>query len=86
MNESLKRKEYQIKIQKIIDRYIEKYEKEYIETPFYHNTGNCMLEGMIDELKSIDVTKIDYDGVGCYFNGRIKVLDELKTEIIFGDE
>lgn len=85
-DESLKREEYQLKVQRIIDKYIAKYEKEYEETPYYHNTGNCILEGIIDELKSIDVTNIDYEGVGCYFGGRIDVLEELKEEIIFGGD
>lgn len=83
-DESLKREEYQLKVQRIIDKYIEKYEKEYEETPYYYNTGNCILEGIIDELKSIDVTNIDYEGVGCYFGGRIDVLKEVKDEVIFG--
>ncbi|MBP5408305.1 MAG: hypothetical protein J6Y42_04135 [Bacilli bacterium] len=81
--ECIRREEYQIKVQRVIDKYIEKYEKKYKETPFYQNTSNCVLEGIIDELKSIDVTKIDYEGVGCYFGGRIEVLEELKEELIF---
>lgn len=83
--ESIKREEYQVKVQRIIDKYIEKYEKEYQETPFYQNTSNCILEGIIDELKSIDVSNIDYEGVGCYFGGRIDVLKKLKEELIFGE-
>ena len=85
-DECLEREEYQLKVQRIIDKYIEKYEKEYEETPYYQNTSNCILEGIIDELKSIDVTNIDYEGVGCYFGGRIDVLEELKEELIFGGD
>jgi hypothetical protein len=61
------------------------YKKEYQETPWYQNTSNCILEGIIDELKSIDTTKIDDGGVGCYFGGRIDILKKLKKELIFGD-
>ena len=38
-----------------------------------------MLEGAIDELKSIDVEKIDYGGEGCYLGGRIEALEKLKN-------
>lgn len=85
LDKNEKRKEYQSKVQKKIDKYLTKYEKEYKETPWYQNTSNCILEGIIDELKSIDVSEIDYGGVGCYFGGRIEVLEKLKKELIFGD-
>lgn len=85
-DESKKRKEYQKCVQKKINSLLVEYEMEYEETPFYQNTSNCQLEGSIDELKSIDVKKIDDKGIGCYLGGRIRALEKLKKMIIFGDD
>lgn len=84
-NESEKRKEYQKYVQKELNALLGDYEMVYADTPFYQNTSNCILEGAIDELKSIDVEKIDHQGIGCYLRGRIEVLEKLKKIIIFGD-
>lgn len=85
-NESEKRKKFQKDLQKELNSLLNVYEIEYADTPFYQNTSNCILEGAIDELKSIDVEKIDYGGEGCYFGGRIEALEKLKKMVIFGDE
>lgn len=81
-----KRKEFQKKVERKINALLAEYEQEYEETPWYQNTSNCILEGIIDELKSIDVSKIDYGAEGCYFGGRIEVLERIKKELIFGDD
>lgn len=81
-----KRKKFQKKVEKKVNELLVEYEQEYSETPWYQNTSNCILEGIIDELKSIDVSKIDYGAEGCYFGGRIDVLKRIKKELIFGDE
>lgn len=78
--ERIRREEYQIKLQKTVDKFIKRYEKEYKDTAWYHNTANRTLEGIIDELESIDVTNIDYEGLSPYLGGRIKVLEELIEE------
>ena len=83
---SEERRIYQENIQRKLNKLLAEYEYEYNETPFYHNTSNCQLEGAIDELKSIDVKKIDNGGVGCYLGGRIEALQKLKKECIFGDD
>lgn len=65
---------------KLLQIYTEiktKYEKEREETPWYHNTANCVLDGVLDELNSLNVEQIDIDGVTCYLQGQKKVLDEL---------
>lgn len=85
-DESEKRKKFQKDLQKKLNSLLVEYEQEYENTPFYQNTGNCVLEGAIDELKSINVKKIDYKGVSCYICGRIEVLEKLKEIIIFGDD
>lgn len=85
-DESEKRKKFQKDLQKKLNSLLVEYEQEYENTPFYQNTSNCVLEGAIDELKSIDVKKIDYKGIGCYIGGRIEVLEKLKEIIIFGDD
>ena len=84
-NEREKRKKFQKELQTELNSLLNDYEKEYAETPFYQNTSNCILEGVIDELKSIDVEKIDYKGTGCYLGGRIEALEKLKKIVIFGD-
>lgn len=84
-NESEKRKKFQKKVERKVNELLVEYEQEYQETPWYQNTSNCILEGIIDELKSIDVSKIDYGAEGCYFGGRIEVLERIKKELIFGD-
>lgn len=81
-----KRIEYQEKVQRKINKLLVNYEKEYEETPFYLNTGNCILEGMIDELKSLNAKNIDYGGIGCYLGGRIDILKRLKHECIYGED
>lgn len=81
-----KRKEFQKKVERKVNELLVEYEKEYEENPWYQNTSNCILEGIIDELKSIDVSKIDYGAEGCYFGGRIEVLERIKKELIFGEE
>ena len=83
---SEERRIYQENIQRKLNKLLAEYEYEYNETPFYHNTSNCQLEGAIDELKSIDVKEIDYGGVGCYLGGRIKALEKLKNDYIYGDK
>ena len=83
-NESEKRKEYQKCVQKELNALLADYEMVYKDTPFYQNTSNCILEGAIDELKSIDVKEIDSGGIGCYLGGRIEALEKLKKIIIFG--
>lgn len=85
-DESEKRKKFQKDLQKKLNSLLVEYEQEYENTPFYQNTSNCVLEGAIDELKSINVKKIDYKGIGCYIGGRIEVLEKLKEIIIFGDD
>lgn len=85
-DEKKERKEYQNCVQKKLNSLLVEYEMEYADTPFYQNTSNCQLEGAIDELKSIDVKKIDYQGIGCYICGRIRALEKLKKIVIFGDE
>lgn len=85
-DESEKRKKFQKDLQKKLNSLLVEYEREYENTPFYQNTSNCVLEGAIDELKSINVKKIDYKGIGCYIGGRIEVLEKLKEIIIFGDD
>ena len=85
-DESEKRKKFQKDLQKKINSLLVEYEMEYADTPFYQNTSNCILEGAIDELKSIDVEEIDYGGEGCYLGGRIEVLEKLKEIVIFGDK
>ena len=85
-DESEKRKQFQEKIQIKLEKILVDYEMEYADTPFYQNTSNCILEGAIDELKSIDVEKIDYGGDGCYLGGRIEALQKLKHDCIFGDK
>lgn len=65
---------------KLLQTYIEiktKYEKELSETPWYHNTANCVLDGVLDELNSINLEEIDIYGVTCYLEGRRKVLEEI---------
>lgn len=84
-DESEKRKEYQKYVQKELNALLGDYEMVYEDTPFYQNTSNCILEGAIDELKSIDVKEIDYGGIGCYLGGRIEALEKLKKIVIFGD-
>lgn len=84
-DESEERRKSQKDIQRKLNLLLADYEMEYADTPFYQNTSNCILEGAIDELKSIDVKKIDYGGEGCYFGGRIEALRKLKKIIIFGD-
>lgn len=85
-DESEKRKKFQKDLQKKLNSLLVEYEQEYENTPFYQNTSNCVLEGAIDELKSINVKKIDYKGVSCYIGGRIEVLEKLKEIVIFGDD
>ena len=85
-DESEKRKKFQKDLQKKINSLLVEYEMEYADTPFYQNTSNCILEGAIDELKSIDVEEIDYGGEGCYLGGRIEALEKLKEIVIFGDK
>lgn len=60
----------------------EQYKKEQEETPWYHNTHNCWLNGSIDELKDIDINKIDWDGITCYLAGRKEVLEKLHDEFM----
>lgn len=85
-DESEKRKKFQKDLQKKLNSLLVEYEQEYENTPFYQNTSNCVLEGAIDELKSIDVKEIDYKGAGCYLGGRIEALEQLKKIVIFGDK
>lgn len=85
-DENKKRKEYQKDVERKITSLLVEYETEYANTPFYQNTSNCVLEGAIDELKSIDVEEIDYGGIGCYLGGRIEALEKLKKIVIFGDK
>ena len=85
-DEKKEREEYQKCVQKELNSLLNDYEIEYADTPFYQNTSNCQLEGAIDELKSIDVEKIDYQGIGCYLSGRIRALEILKKIVIFGDD
>lgn len=85
-DESEKRKKFQKDVQRKINSLLVEYELEYENTPFYQNTSNCQLEGAINELKSIDVKEIDYQGAGCYLCGRIEVLKKLKKIIVFGDD
>ena len=85
-DESEERKKFQKDIQQKLNSLLVDYEMEYAATPFYQNTSNCILEGAIDELKSIDVKEIDYGGEGCYFRGRIEALEKLKEIVIFGDD
>lgn len=84
--EKKERKEYQKCVQKKLNTLLTDYEIEYADTPFYQNSSNCLLEGAIDELKSIDVKEIDYQGIGCYLGGRIEALEKLKKIVIFGDD
>ena len=85
-DESEKRERYQEDVERKLTSLLVEYEMEYEKTPFYHNTGNCILEGGIDELKSIDAKEIDYGGIGCYIGGRIEALERLKKMVIFGDD
>lgn len=86
MDTQEKRIEYQEKVQRKINKLLVDYEFEYEETPFYLNTGNCILEGAIDELKSLNAKNIDYGGIGCYLGGRIEALEKLKHECIYGED
>ena len=46
-DESEKRKQYQKKIQIKLEKILADYEMEYADTPFYQNTSNCILEGVV---------------------------------------
>lgn len=70
------------KLQQIYTEIKTKYEKEREETPWYQNTSNCVLDGVLDELNSINLETIDIDGVTCYLGGRIEVLEELYNSYI----
>lgn len=64
-------------IRNSIDMLLIQYEKEMEDTPWYHNTANCHLDGAIDELESIMENKKTKAGIFCYIGGRQKALDEL---------
>ena len=71
-----------------IDLLLYKYTKEKEETPWYHNTANCILKGNISELKTLRKELKDnnlrvYDeDVICTLMGRIKALEKLKNELM----
>lgn len=70
-------KEQFFKLLQIYTEIKTKYEKEKEETPWYQNTSNCVLDGVLDELNSLNLETIDIDGVTCYLRGRREVLEEL---------
>lgn len=71
-----------LKIVRKFNKIKDKYEKDYQNTPWYLNTENCQIEGIIDELNSIKISNIPKGELGCYLNGRIKILNILKEELI----
>ncbi len=71
-----------------IDILLYKYTLEKEETPWYHNTANCILKGKLSELKNLrkelDENKLRVydDDVICTIGGRIKALEKLKKELM----
>lgn len=62
------------------------YELDYKDTPWYHNTANCIKDGKLDELEDLlQSISFDEESVGCYLGGRMTALKELRNLIIFGD-
>ena len=74
----------------MIDEILEEYKEEYDDTPWYHNTANCQLEGKMDMLKLIKkgINQEDFvfddAEVGCYLGGAVTAIESLKHELIYG--
>lgn len=77
---------------KLIDQHLMEYKKEYKETPWYHNTSNCILEGKINILKILKKGILDHKIIftegeeGCYIGGGITALEKLKHDLIFNED
>ena len=71
-------------LKQVIDDLLEDFIKETNETPFYHNTHQCLLSGSVDELRDIRrrVNSISDGGLYCYIKGRVEALDELRKMLI----
>lgn len=85
--EEYKKKRYFYKKSKsrVINSQLKIYEKEYEDTPSYFNTQNCVLEGMIDELRDLSKASNVYandGGLFCYLGGRIDALKSVKQKFI----
>jgi len=71
------------RMRNIVETLLCQIEKECDETPWYHNTANCVLEGKKDELRDIQ-KKINLHADGdifCYISGRREALNELHNEL-----
>ena len=71
-------------VAQVLDYLLDDFLEEQRETPFYHNTHQCHLDGSIEELSDFRgrIKSIEDGGLYCYIGGRIKALEELKEQLI----
>ena len=62
-------------ILKIIQAIKKEYEQDRDDTAWYLNTANCVLDGKLDEIRSLEEAIIDDGGEFCYLGGRIDALE-----------